>query len=251
MIKIIKASILSALLWFTACSSSGAYREGADLKKAAHFNVQLGSGYLAQNKLALAKKKLTKALEQDPDNALAHSTMAILLEKVGQTDEIENHYEEAMSLAPDNSDILNNFGTYLCNQGKFEEAQKLFKKAIDDPYYKTPVIAMINAGKCAMTNSRYELAESYFRKSLRADSKSSTALYYMAVLGSKTSRYLMTRAYMQRYHGVANPSPQSLWLQIQAEQALDDNVFMSKLIKKIIKKFPDSDEAGRAMRLMR
>ncbi|MDH5518122.1 MAG: type IV pilus biogenesis/stability protein PilW [Gammaproteobacteria bacterium] len=251
MIKIIKASVLSVLIWLTACSTGGDYREGADLKKAAHFNVQLGSGYLAQNKLQLAKKKLTKALEQDPDNALAHSTMALLLEKVGQTEDIESHYEEAMSLDPENSDINNNFGTYLCNRGRFDEAQKLFKKAIDDPYYKTPVVAMINAGKCAMLNSNFELAESFFRRALRVDSRSSAALYYMAELGSKTNRYLMTRAYMQRYHTVVNPSAQSLWVQIQAENALDDKVFMRQLIQKIIKKFPDSDEAGKAMRLMR
>ncbi|MDH5393851.1 MAG: type IV pilus biogenesis/stability protein PilW [Gammaproteobacteria bacterium] len=251
MIKIIKVSLFAGFILLEACSSIGTSKEEGSLRKAANFNIQLGAGYLSQNKLSLAKKKLTKALEQDPDNALAHSTMALLLEKVGEAEEAEKYYEEAISLAPGNSEINNNFGTFLCNQGRFDEAQELFKKAIDDAYYKTPFVALINAGKCAMNNSKFELAESYLRKALRIEPKSASALYLMAVLGNKTNRYLMTRAYIQRYHDIVSPSAQSLWVQIQAEQALGDKVFMSELIKIINKKFPDSDEAGMSMRLMR
>ena len=236
----------------TACSSTGGKGDGApDLIKAAAINVQLGARYLVQNKINLAKIKLEKALEQDSDNALAHSTMALLLENVGQHENIIEHYEEAVSLAPENSDIKNNFGTYLCNQSRFEEAQALFKEALNDPYYKTPVVALINAGKCAMSNSKYKMAESYLRKALRKDPKSVTALYSMAVLGLKSKRYLMTRAYIQRYHAIKKHTAKSLWLQIAAEQALGDKTVMHELIQIMNKKFPDSDEAGLAIGLMR
>lgn len=226
-------------------------KNGPDLKKAAGINVQLGARYLIQNKMGLAKTKLEKALEQDPDNALAHSTMALLLESVGQHDEIVSHYEEAVSLDPANSDIKNNFGTYLCNQSRYDEAQSLFKQAIDDPYYKTPVVALINAGKCAMTNNKYKIAEKLLRKSLRKHPKSSKALLTMATLGLKSKRYLMTRAYIQRFHSLSKQSAQSLWIQITAEHALGDKRVTNELITIINKKFPDSDEAGLAMGLVR
>lgn len=234
----------------TGCSSFQG-KDGPNYKKAADINVRLGASYLLQKRIGLARVKLEKALEQDPDNALAHSTIALLLENVGQHEDVISHYEEAISLAPDNSDIKNNFGTYLCNQSRYDEAQALFQKAIDDPYYKTPIVALINAGKCALTSSKYKVAESYLRQALRKDPKSITALYSMAVLGIKSKRYLMTRAYVQRYHSIVKPSAKSLWLQISAEKSLGDKQVANKLISKLNKEFPDSDEAGLAMRLVR
>ena len=248
--KIIIISIILGVLGVTACSSQGK-KSGPDLKKASMINVQLGSAYLRQDKVALAKTKLEKALQQDADNALAHSTMALLLEVVGQHENIIDHYEEAISLDPADSDIKNNFGTYLCNQKRYEEAQKYFNIAINDPYYKTPSVALINAGQCALKTGKYKKAEAFLRKALRTNPKSLSALYAMASLGLRSQRYLMSRAYIQRYHLNSKPSAKSLWLQIKVEKSLGDRKEMRKLIEQMNKKFPDSDEAGLAMGLIR
>ena len=249
-IKTIVNSILF-LVFISGCSSSGDTKDGPNFKKAAEINIQLGSRYLEQGNLQLAKTKLTKALQQDPDNALAHSTMALLLEKVGQYEEIDEYYNEAISLDPINSDIKNNFGTYLCNRARYDEARKQFNAALNDPYYKTPIVAMINAGKCEIKSKNYKAAEKLLRKALRINSQSVSALYFMGELGIKSQRYLMTRAYIQRYHAVAQASPQSLWIQIQAENALGDKQALKELYKKMNKNFPDSDEAGLMMELYR
>jgi len=241
--------IIATLL--VGCSSNGKKDDGPNLKKASEINIQLGANYLSQGKLQLAKDKLTKALEQDSDNALAHSTMALLLEKVGQLDEIDSHYEEAISLSPENSDINNNYGTFLCNQSRYVEAKVQFSKALNDPYYKTPIVALINAGKCELKNKQYKTAESYLRKALRINTKSVSALYFMGELGIKSKKYLMSRAYMQRYHAVAGFSPQSIWVQIQAEKALKDKETVDKLVQIMNKNFPDSDEAGMMMELLK
>jgi len=66
----------------------------------------------------------------------------------------------------------------------------------------------------------------------------------MAEVGVKTERYLMARAYIQRYHAVQAPSAASLWIQIQAEKALGAKDHYMKYARKLIKDFPDSDEAG-------
>jgi len=249
-IKIIVSSIFF-LVFISGCSSSGDTKDSPNYKKAAEINIQLGSRYLGQGKLQLAKAKLVKALQQDPDNALAHSTMALLMEKVGQFEEIDDYYNEAISLDPSNSDIKNNFGTYLCNRARYDEARVQFNKALNDPYYKTPIVAMINAGKCEIKSENYKTAEKLLRKALRINSQSVSALYFMGELGIKSQRYLMTRAYMQRYHSVAQPSAQSLWIQVQAEKALGDKQALKELFEKMNKNFPDSDEAGMMMELYR
>ena len=54
--------LLISSLVQVACSNKPQFKEGANLEKASAINVQLGSGYLAQNKIDLAKSKLEKAL---------------------------------------------------------------------------------------------------------------------------------------------------------------------------------------------
>ena len=72
-------------------------------EKASAVNVQLGIGYLQQNKLDLASQKLTKALKQNPESASAHNAYAILQERLKQMDLAEYHYKKATKLDPKDS----------------------------------------------------------------------------------------------------------------------------------------------------
>jgi Tfp pilus assembly protein PilF len=82
------------------------------------------------------------------------------------------------------------------------------------------------------------------RKSLRKDPDLAGALLSMAELGIKTKKYLLARAYAQRYHQKNKPTAESLWIQVQAEKALGAKEFYIKYAKQLISEFPDSDEAG-------
>ena len=66
----------------------------------------------------------------------------------------------------------------------------------------------------------------------------------MAELGVKTKKYLMARAYSQRYHAIVEASAESLWIQVQAERALGAAKHYRKYAKQILSEFPDSREAG-------
>ena len=87
-------------------------------EKASAVNVQLGIGYLQQNKLELASEKLTKALRQDPDSAAAHNAYAILQERLLQPEKAEFHYSRATELDPKDSQAANNYGAYLCRKAR-------------------------------------------------------------------------------------------------------------------------------------
>ena len=58
-------------------------------EKASAVNVQLGIGYLQQNKLELASEKLSKALRQDPNSASAHNAYGILQDRLLSKPNIE------------------------------------------------------------------------------------------------------------------------------------------------------------------
>ena len=215
-----------------------------DLKQASALNVQLAIGYIEREQLGIAQEKLDKAIKQDPENIDAYTSMAYLKRKVNELEEAEKYYLEALDIKSTNPNLHNNYGGLLCQMGRYDDALAEIRLAYEDPFYETPYLAYANAGTCLLDKGDYKQAEKMLRKALRDQPNYAGALISMAEIGVKTKKYLMARAYIQRYHAIAKPSAESLWLQIQSEKALGAQEHYLKYARKLLKDFPDSDEAG-------
>ncbi|MCW8956186.1 MAG: type IV pilus biogenesis/stability protein PilW [Gammaproteobacteria bacterium] len=222
-----------------------------DLKEAAKINVKLASGYIQRGDLEVAKVKLLKAIEQDDEYVPAYTTMAILMGLVGEPDEADDYYQKALDIDNKNPETLNNYGAFLCNQNKVDEAIEQFNKVIRNQFYETPEKSHANLGYCLMKakNPDYVTAEKHLRLALKSRPTMPSALLAMGELGIETRRYMMTRAYMQRFHAVSQPTASSLWYQIQAEKALGDQKHFIELSRELLKRFPSSVEAEKVMDL--
>ena len=211
-------------------------------QKASAVNVQLGIGYLQQNKLELASEKLEKAIRQDPDSASAHNAYAILQDRLQQFDKAEYHYKRATQLDPKDSQAANNYGAFLCRNGRELEAEEYFLQATKNPLYQTPEFAYTNAAICLLKIGRVEPAREYLRKALAAKSDFATALLAMADIFFEEGDYDAARLYIDRYHLVARPSAKSLWLAIRNTLELDSGADVTEYAERLKEEFPDSKE---------
>jgi type IV pilus assembly protein PilF len=246
-IKIITTSLLSFIL--VACTTTTTTTDGRktskpNLKEASDLNTQLAVGYIQREQYKSAKDKLEKAIEQDSENVAAVKTLAYLYALLGLEEKAREQYTNALDITPNDPDLLNSYGAFLCSNGKLEKAQVQFKKAYDDPFYESLFLAQSNAGSCYVEQGEYKKAEPLLRKSLRLQPNLPGSLLSMAEVGVNTERYLMARAYIERYHAVRAPGAESLWIQLQAEKALGAHEHYLKYAKQLINDFPDSDEAG-------
>ena len=245
---IIIMSLIGFVLSLSSCGGNKIVHSDKQNREGAELNVRLASGYIQRGQLEIAQEKLLKAIELDDEYVPAYTTLAVLKERIGESNEAENYYLEALDLQPDNPQLLNNYGSFLCKMDdvkKLEESIEQFTKALKNKFYRTPYNAHANMGYCLMKNDKYNDywgAEEHLRKALKSQPNMSFALLSMGELGIKTKRFLMARAYMQRYHTVAAAGPDSLWLQIQAEKALGDQQYFVKLSRELKDKFPDSKE---------
>jgi len=247
MIKKCHFLLLMVSILVTACGGAESIREAkteADLKEASVLNVQMGVGYLQRGQYEVAQEKLYKAIEQDPNNVEAFTTMAVLMMKLNEMSEAENYYLEAIDIKAKDPVLRNNYGAYLCKVGRMDEAMEEFQLAYTNPFYNTPYLAYSNAGTCLLQSGDYKKAEKFLRRALRKQPKLTGALLSMAEIGVQTEKYLMARAYSQRYHALVKPSAESLWLQVQAERALGATEHYLKYARQILNDFPDSNEAG-------
>ncbi|MDH5484958.1 MAG: type IV pilus biogenesis/stability protein PilW [Gammaproteobacteria bacterium] len=250
-----KIVLLLALVSLVACSGGSSSvrksKKQGDSKHAAEVNVQLAIGYIKRGQMDVARDKLDKAIADDPKYVPAYTTMAALMEMMEDSAKAEEFYKKALDVDEKNSDLLNNYGTFLCKYNKIDEAIEQFNKALANKFYETPERTHANMGYCLMVAEKpdYALAEKHLRKALKVNPNMESALLAMGELGIETRRFLMARAYMQRYHGRMKPSASSLWYQIQAEKALGDEKYFVKLSRDLLKYFPDSPEAKKLMEL--
>jgi len=210
---------------------------------AGEINASLGLSYMQQGKNDVAMAKLKRALEVEPDLPEAHHYIAVLYERLGQIELAEKHYQRALRLDGQNAGLQNNYGTFMCNQSRFADAEQHFLAALKDPLYKTPDQTYENLGLCALRSGDKPKADGYLRKALQLNPKLPKSLFQMAALEFEAERHLQVRAYLQRYLAVAAHSPETLWLGIRNERILGDKNAVASYALLLKRKFPDSEEA--------
>jgi type IV pilus assembly protein PilF len=233
---------------FSGCATVGEDGRVIDQEKkkeeASHANTMLGIEYMRVGNYEMSREKLDKALAADPDNTEALDAMAVLYEKVGEPVMAEKYYKKSLRLSPDNPRGHNNYGQFLCMQGRYKDAEEEFLRAANDPFYQTPALALTNIGLCALRMPDEEMAEKYFRQALEWDSRYPPALLQMASLNYSRSNYLSARGYLQRYRESARQTPESLWLGIRTEYALGDHQAWGNYAVTLRNNFPDSPQAA-------
>ncbi len=211
--------------------------------RAAEINVRLGIGYMQKGNLALADRKLKRALKQDPDLSLVQWTNALLEEKLGNQKKAEIHYKKAVRLNKQDSEAYNNYGAFLCRQGRVEEALSAFESAVSNPLYATKDYAYTNAGICLAENGRDDDAKAYFIQALDENSVSAPANYQLALLYYNQSRYQQSSLIRKRIEGKAVSSPHVLWLCAVTERNLNNTVAADKCARKLLTNYPASKQA--------
>lgn len=216
-----------------------------DPKQAAKTNTSLGQAYLSKGQLDLAMDKLLKALELDPKNADTHTVIAVVYEQIGKMSEAEKHYRLAHKLSPNAGLSANNLGRFLCAQGHYADADRMFHQALEDPFYKTPETAMLNRAVCARKDGRIELATTQFRQVLELKPQDPVALWSMAELTFEQKDYLRARAFYERWRAGSQETAQSLEFGMSIENKLGNPSQVALYRKQLIERFPESDEATR------
>lgn len=243
MMRLLRVSVVLLALVAVGCAG------GQQGREASRINTQLGINYMQQGNLNQASDSLEKALEQDRRNPEAHAAKAVLAERLGDYDDADHHFRRSLRLDDEQSSVRNNYGRFLCNQGRYDEADEQFQYAIEDSLYQRRHVVLVNAGLCAMRDDRPDQAEEYLRRALQHESRFAPALRQLAELRYENGDYLSARGYYQRLMEQRSQNAATLWLGVRIEDALDNNDEAASYALRLRSDYPDSDEA-QALRRM-
>jgi len=225
-------------------STSGGDGESDSAQRAAELNTQLGREYMARGEYEIALEKLKKAVASEPDYAPAHTMLGVLYETLGEDDNAGRHYREALRASPDNGDVNNNYGAFLCRSGQGDDADRYFEAALQDPFYRTPAVAMANAGACALQRGDMDKAETYLRQALAYDADFPDALLSLASLSFERGDFLRARAFLQRYEISGETTAESLMLGYRVENRLDNPDEAGRYRNQLLQRFPAAPETA-------
>ena len=217
----------ASLLVLSGCVSTttGPPESDPDDQDASDLNYQLGARYYKNGDYDLARDRLVLSLEQDPNNAIAWSTLGLTYEAIGNMRLAEEAYGKAVRV------------------GRPEEARRYFDKAIKAPTNDYSERTYTNAGVCMMQASDFEQAEKYFRGALDRKPNHPEALLQMSVLFFQKGDHLRARAFLQRYMADNSVSAPILYHGIQIETELGDDTARREYTKQLLKDYPNSPEA--------
>lgn len=166
-------------------------------------------------------------------------TMMALVEMVrGRSEEAGRYYARAAEHAPDDGAVLNNYGAWLCRQGRATESMAYFERALSDAAYTGQADALANAGACAEAAGRGDRAEDYLRAALNLDPENAVALSAMAEYQYRNGRYLEARAFSQRRLAAAPATAEALMLASQIEERMGDSVAAERYRQRLGREFP-------------
>ena len=160
------AWILVGALALSGCAQTSPTSSAANAQRGAHLQAQIALHAWSVGDHQEAQRRLDEARRLDPQQPLIWAVSGLIHEDQGQLALAREHLEKAFGLAQGDGKILNIYGTFLCRQGDFAQAEAMFQKGLNDAAYATPEMLWTNAGICALETGDIERAKSYFVQAL-------------------------------------------------------------------------------------
>jgi type IV pilus assembly protein PilF len=212
-------------------------------KDRAALHADLGAGYYERGRLDVAIEELTEAANLDPANPRIYNYFGLVYAMLGDNPKAEQNFQRALSLAPEDSEIRHNWGWYLCSNDRPRESIPEFERALRNPFYKTPEIALTNAGRCSAAFGDIAGAESFYRQALARSPNNAPAMYGMALIAFRAGRLDEARGYTRRMAQLPAPAPEALFLGMCVERKAGDRAAETIYVVQLRNRYPDSAEA--------
>jgi type IV pilus assembly protein PilF len=195
---------------------------GINKEAAAKNRVSLGLTYLSNGNFSQAKANLDKALNFAPKSADAHFAMAYYYQQVDELILAEEYYLQALKFGPENPNIINSYGAFLCELGRYEKAKSYLLKAATSKRYISVAETYENLAICAVDQGKIDEAIGFLDLALNHQPTRSKSLFFLAQLKKEQGNYDEAKKILWKYDRVARFSPDSLWLSYEIAQGLGD-----------------------------
>ncbi len=216
----------------------------ADPRTRARIHTELGSLYFQEGNPGAAIDHLSNAIGIDPNYSTALSVRALVYADLKEFAKAEADFSRALSRAPDNPEINNNYGWFLCETGKVRESVPYFERALRDPLYETPDRAHTNLGNCLLRVGDTDGAQRHYLQAVRVSRSGAVpARLGLADIFFRQGNSEEARIYLNDALRMMEPaSPAALWLGVRIERKAGNRQAESGYAAQLRSRYPTSEE---------
>src|SRR6185295_17495978 len=127
----------------------------------------------------------------------AYGMLGLVYSELRDDAKAERNFQRAIEINPDDPEVRNNFGWFLCQRGREPQSLGQFELAVGNPFYRTPDMALVNAGRCAAKLGDRKGAEAYLQRALNVAPASPSAHLLLANLAYKAGVFELARTRMR------------------------------------------------------
>ena len=244
-----RIALAVALFLLAACSSTSSVEskpvtsnEPADKRTRAEVHTMLAGEYYARGNFAVALAETRDALKEDSSYAAAYNMQGLVFMELREDAAARDAFAKALSIQPNNPDVLNNYGWFLCLRNEGPRGLELMKRASQDTLYPTPEKAYLSMGLCLRRLGRDAEAEEAMRRAVLIRPDMIGALYNLAALTFERGSSKEAENYLVRYMRLAQPTLDSLVLGVKIARANGDGASEQSYLQQLRRRFPDSPE---------
>ncbi len=208
-----------------------------DQQGRAKAHAELGTLYYQSGNMSIALQEAQIAIEADGNYAPAYNLMGLIRMYLQEKPLAQENFERASRLAPGDAEIANNYGWFLCQNGREREAIKLFQMAASNPLYKTPTKPYTNAGLCTLRLKDDKGADDFFQLAARADESNTQALFHIADIAFRRSDYFNAKKFIDEVLRISEPNAEALWLALRVERKIGDRSAEASYASQLRRKF--------------
>lgn len=247
------AAFSIALLLLGCTATGGGSGQGAqqavsaqppenEQQQRAKVHTELGSLYMLDGRSAIALEEARIALSADPNYAPAYNLLGLTHMVLKEARLAEENFRKAMSLAPGDPEISNNFGWFLCQNGGERESIAYFMAAAKNPLYTTPTKPYTNAGICSVRLKDDKAADAYLLTALQLSPTNTQALYWLADIAYRQGRHSEARQWATDIEKMMEPTAEVIWLALRIERKLGNREAEARYASQLRRRFPGSPE---------
>ena len=215
---------------------------GADNRRRAEVHTALAGEYYARGNFAVALSEARLALKDDSTYYPAHNVLALVFMELREDVMARESFDRALRISPNNPEVLNNFGWFLCLRSETQRGLEMMVRAASDTQYTSPEKAWLSAGLCLRRVGRNNEAEDAFRRAVLIRPDLIGALYNLALISFERGEMKDAENYLMRYTRLSAPAIEALVLGVRIARAKQDKVAEDSFMQQLRRRYPDAPQ---------
>lgn len=215
----------------------------SDAERRARVRLELAGAYFGRGQFETALDEVKLSIAANPNSSAAYNLRGLIYGSLGDTALAEDSFRRALQINNRDADAMHNYGWYLCQRQRYDEATVQFQQALAQPQYRDGQRTLMARGICQARAGQLMEAEGSLMRAYELDPANPSAAMNLGDVLLRRGEFSRARFYVSRVNAQqATTNSQSLWLAARIEYKLGNAVGARDLGEQMRSRFPDAPE---------